>query len=74
MPPISTFVGFIPGGGVLAMGLAVIEWVVRDAYKEFKDAINEEIRLKLEYAKMKGLDAVKLLLQNVWYKEDYELI
>ena len=72
MPSLSTLIGFIPGGGVLAFGVAVSEWVVKDMLKQYDEWIEEGKKVHFENSKASGLKYVKNLLHmNPWFKDEY---
>ncbi len=57
VPSLSTFVGLIPGLDVIAFGLALTEWTMKDQIAEQDKLINESLFLKWQNIKKQGLEA-----------------
>jgi hypothetical protein len=71
VPSLSTFVGLIPGLDIVAFGLALTEWTIKDQIAEQDKLINESLFLKWQNIKKQGLEAaLNFIDNNEWAKNN----
>jgi hypothetical protein len=64
---LSTFVGLIPRLDIVAFGLALTEWTMKDQIAEQDKLINESLFLKWQNIKKQGLEAaLNFVDNNAW--------
>lgn len=66
MSSLSTFVGFVPQVAVFAIGVEVIDWMVKGSLKEVDDVIDERMWFDWQTAKSKGLKYAQDFIKSYW--------
>ncbi|AZI32948.1 hypothetical protein [Kaistella carnis] len=69
-PALSTFVGMIPGAQIIAFGVAVLEWVSADMIKEMDEWLDEQMWIRWQNSKAKGLKEARFFAGLDWAKKN----
>jgi|SRR6478672_8811947 len=70
LPSLSTLVGVIPGAQVLAFGLSMVEWIVKDQMEEDQKVIDKSFWLQWQNSKKNGLDQVLNFIETDWARKN----